>query len=104
MSDLTISDVEVAINNAFEKWTPKIIEECTKNNQLFQAQCDAHLIFKDKENVKDFYNTKDDFDHHVEMHKANEVKAEKRQNAIIKVLTSSVVIQTIWSVFQWKNH
>lgn len=104
MSDLTISDVTVAINDAFEKWTPRIIEECTKNNQLFQAQCDAHRIFKDKENVKDFYNTKDDLEQHMEMHKTNEIKAEKRQGFIIKILTSSVVIQSIWSLFQWKQH
>ena len=102
MSDLTKSDVTVAINEAFEKWTPKIIEECTKNNQLFQAQCDAHRIFKDKENVKDFYNTKDDLDQHIDMHKTNEIKTEKRQGFIVKILTSSVVIQSIWSIFQAK--
>ncbi len=104
MSDITLADVEVTINKAFERWTPKIIDECTKNNQLFQAQCDAHRIFNDKENVKDFYNTKDDLNQHIEMHKTNENQAEKRQSAIIKVLTSSVVIQAVWSVFQWKNH
>ena len=102
MSDITISDVEVAINKAFERWTPRIIEECTKNNQLFQANCDAHRIFKDKENVKDFYNTKDDLGQHIEMHKINEIKSEKRQGFIIKILTSSVVIQSIWSIFQAK--
>lgn len=102
MSDLTKSDVTVAINEAFEKWTPKIIEECTKNNQLFQAQCDAHRIFKDKENIKDFYNTKDDLDQHIDMHKTNEIKTEKRQGFIVKILTSSVVIQSIWSIFQAK--
>lgn len=104
MSDITKADIAVAINEAFEKWTPKIIDECTKNNQLFQAQCDAHRIFNDKENVKDFYNTKDDLEQHIEMHKTNEVKAEKRQGIIIKILTSSVIIQSVWSMFQWKQH
>ena len=103
MSDLTISDVSVAINEAFEKWAPKIIDECTKNNQLFQAQCDAHRIFKDKENVKDFYNTKDDLEQHIEKHKTNEIKADKRQGIIVKVLTSSVIMQAVYTFFQWKH-
>lgn len=103
MSDLTISDVAVAINEAFEKWTPKIIEECTKNNQLFQANCDAHRIFKDKENVKDFYNNRDDLNQHIETHKANEIKSEKKKGMIIKILTSSVIIQAIYNLIQWKQ-
>ena len=103
MSDFTISDVKVVINEAFKEWTPKIIEECTKNNQLFQAQCDAHRIFKDKENIKDFYNTKDDLSQHIEKHKSNEIKSEKRQGIIVKVLTSSVIIQAVWNLLQWKH-
>lgn len=103
MSDFTLSDVKVVINEAFKDWTPKIIEECTKNNQLFQAECDAHRIFKDKENVKNFYNTKDDLEQHIDMHKTNEIKTDNRQRTIIKILTSSVVIQSIWNLFQWKH-
>ena len=103
MTELSKSDVEVAINAAFEKWTPKIIEECSRNNLLFQAQCNAHRIFKEKENVKDFYNTKGNLEQHIEKHKTNENKAENRQRTIIKILTSSVVFQAIWNFFQWRH-
>lgn len=104
MNELTLSDVEVAINKAFERWTPRIIEECTRNNQLFQAQCDAHRVFSDKENIRIFFNTKGDLDKHIDMHETNEVKTEKRQRIIVKVLTSSLVLQAIWNLLQWKHH
>lgn len=107
MSDITLSDVEVIINKAleskFEKWTPKIIEECTRNNELFQARCKANQIFQDKENVKNFYTTRDDLNQHIDMHKTNEIKVEKRQGFIIKILTSSVIAQVVYNLFQWKH-
>lgn len=103
MIELSMADVEVAINKGFEKWLPRIIEECAKNNALSQAQCEAYHIFKERENVKCFFTTKDDLEQHIQMHKTNEVKSDKRQGMIVKILTSSVIIQAVWNLLQWKH-
>ena len=78
MTQEELAIIENTINKAFKEHIPLIVKACSEKDDLMQAKCKAYNIFSDKENVKDFYNVKDDLDNHIEKHKDNEVKVGKR--------------------------
>ena len=103
MTQDELATIENIINHAFKENIPLIVKACSEKDELMQAKCKAYNIFVDKENVKDFYNVKDDLYNHIEKHKDNEVKVGKRNIILVAILTSSVVIQSIWKFLVGKS-
>ncbi len=72
MSEITIADVELKMGNMLEQWTEKVADRCVEKIKNAQHDCEAFRIFRDKENVKDFYKTKEMLQTHIEIHKKKE--------------------------------
>lgn len=47
--------IENSMNKAFEKYTPKIAEECSRRDKETQLNCNAHNLFRRESDV-DKYN------------------------------------------------
>lgn len=103
MSEITLAEVKVAVNEAFSVWGPKIIEECKQQDIIMKANCEAHRIFNDKDNVKMFYRIEDKIDQHVAKHVEHEKKekehaAEKEAKFrwLIGILVTLFLSKTLW--------
>lgn len=88
---ITKSEVEVLINAAFERYIPRIAEECKRNDELSKAQCQAHQIFCDNDNVKCFFALQHRVNAHIDAHK----KRDAFTRWIITILSSGVVYQFV---------
>lgn len=70
---VTKTDVELLIRDAFEKYIPRIAEECQRKDELLKAQCQAHQVFGGGDNVKDFFAIVNTVNNHLEIHKRRDV-------------------------------
>lgn len=99
MPDMTIADVKVAVNEAFEIWGKKLIEECQRRDDLIQANCSAKRIFDDKDNVKTFYRLEDELDRHIQKHIEHEQKTKEKEAKfrwLIGVILTLLLSKTLW--------
>lgn len=101
MSEITINDIRIIVEDALKANNTIIIEACMQKDELVKARCKAHEIFNDKENVSDFYDTKNKVDHHIETHKENESKNFRKQGLLLAGLT--IAVNSIWNFVNWKS-
>lgn len=53
---------EIAINKAFEKNIPKIVEECSRRDEALRALCNAHGLFRRDNDVDEYRKMQQNFD------------------------------------------
>lgn len=92
---VTKAEVEVLINSAFERYIPRIAEECKRNDELSKAQCQAHQIFCDNDNVKCFFALQHQVNAHIDAHKKRDVFTRW----LLSLLCSGVVYQFVKGFF-----
>jgi hypothetical protein len=99
MTENELYVIENLIHKAFEQYIPRIIEACKEKDELLKAQCKAHEIFSDKDNVKEFYNTKNLIQEHLNEHKEIQNRVFRRQGLILTIIT--IVINVIWNLIHY---
>ena len=88
---ITKADVEILIRDAFEKYIPRIAEECQRKDELLRAQCQAHQVFGGGDHVKEFFETVNKVDNHLELHK----RRDAQLRWILGVLFSGLTYQVL---------
>lgn len=63
------AEIELMIINKVSEIADKIADKCLERIKNAQCDCEAYRIFREKDNVKRFFDLGDRIDRHVEMHK-----------------------------------
>lgn len=95
--EITEAEIQLKVNESIDRASDKIADKCVERIKNAQHDCEAFRIFRDKENVKRFYNTADELDDHIEMHKKKEVWFKWITGILIVVFCSD----KFYAVVKW---
>lgn len=87
------AEIELMITKKVGEIADKIADKCLERIKNAQCDCEAYRIFRDKENVKMFFDLGDRIDRHIDVHeKEDDIKKitidkfYKRMTLIVSVI------------------